>query len=139
LGINTFFTGTTAATVGINNTVLSDPSKFAASFDGVGHDTDNGVRLAAMVTTPNPNLGNKTIGGVYRGIVSETMLSAATVKATVASDSVYLQTLQGQRDSISGVNVDEETILMMTYQRLYQANSKLVSMIDEMLRTLINL
>ncbi len=139
LGINTFFTGNRAATVNINPTVLSDSSKFAASLGGVGHDSDNGVRLAGMVTAQEPDLGNRSIVEYYRGIVSETMLAAGTVKATAASNSLYQDSLVTQRDAIRGVNIDEETIAMMTYQRMFQANSKFVSMIDEMLRTLINM
>jgi flagellar hook-associated protein 1 FlgK len=139
LGINTFFTGTNATTIGINPTLLNDPSKFAASNDGVGQNTDNGVQLAAMAVTPNSVLGGASIIEYYDGIVSETMLAGGIMKSIASSNSLYQQSLQTQRDSISGVNIDEETILMMTYQRMFQANSRLVTVIDEMLATLINL
>jgi flagellar hook-associated protein 1 FlgK len=139
LGINTFFTGTTAGTIGVNQTVLKDPSKFAASDSGVGQTTGNGVRLAAMAVAPNSQLGGASIINYYDGIVSETMLAAGTMKAVTSSDSLYQQSLQAQRDSISGVNIDEETILMMAYQRMFQANSRVVTIINEMLDTLINM
>ncbi|MDR0704232.1 MAG: flagellar hook-associated protein FlgK [Planctomycetaceae bacterium] len=139
LGINTFFTGTNAATIGINPTVLSDPSKFAASDGGVGQNTGNGVQLAAMAVASNLALGGVSIIEYYDGIVSETMLAGGIMKSVASSNSLYQQSLQTQRDSISGVNIDEETILMMTYQRMFQANSRLVTVIDEMLETLINL
>ena len=48
----------------------------------------------------------------------------------------YHDSLQA-RDSISGVNVDEEVIMMMTYQRMLQANSRFVSTIDEMMAILL--
>ncbi|MDR2117760.1 MAG: flagellar hook-associated protein FlgK, partial [Planctomycetaceae bacterium] len=139
LGMNTFFTGTTAATIGINKTVLNDPSKFTASNNGIGQNTDNGVQLAAMAVAPNAALGGVSITAYYDGIVSETMLAGGTMKSIVTSNTLYQQSLQTQRDSISGVNIDEETILMMTYQRMFQANSRLVAVINEMLETLINL
>lgn len=139
LGINTFFTGTNAATIGINSTVLNDPSKFAASNSGVGQNTDNGVQLAAMAAAANPALGGTSIIEYYDEIVSETMLAGGIMKSIASSNSLYQQSLQTQRDSISGVNIDEETILMMTYQRMFQANSRLVTVIDEMLETLVNL
>lgn len=139
LGVNTFFTGNSAATIGVHQTVQDDPGKFAASLGGVGHDTDNGVLLAEMSVAKNDALGGKTITGYYDSIVSQTMLAAGTTKSVAASDALYRQSLQTQRDSVSGVNIDEETILMMTYQRMYQANSKYISMINEILETLINL
>jgi flagellar hook-associated protein 1 FlgK len=139
LGINTFFTGTNAVTIGINRTVLSDPGKFAASDGGVGQNADNGVQLAAMAVASNAALGGKSVKEYYDGIISETILAGGTMKSIVASNTLYQQSLQTQRDSISGVNINEETILMMTYQRMFQANSRLVSVIDEMLETLVNL
>ncbi len=139
LGMNTFFTGATAGSIGVNADLAADATKFAASSDGVGADTKNGEILAAMGVEPNENLEGQSLVDYYGAIVSDTMLTAGTMKSVAASDSMYQQSLQTQRDAISGVNVDEETILMMTYQRMFQANSRLVTMIDEMLATLINI
>ena len=139
LGLNTFFTGVRAGTIGINPTLINDPSKFAASQSGVGADTEIGVFLAALAITPNSALGGASLINRYNGIVSETMMAAGTMKAITSANILYHQSLQTQRDSISGVNIDEETILMMTYQRMFQANSKFVSMVNQMLETLINI
>ncbi|MDR0870928.1 MAG: flagellar hook-associated protein FlgK [Planctomycetaceae bacterium] len=137
LGLNTFFTGTSAGNIGINQTVIDNPATFAASIGGAGQDVENGVTLSAMSVAAKNALGGASIRDYYGGLVSETILAAGTMKAVAESDTLYQQALQTQRDAVSGVNVDEETILMMTYQRMYQANSRLVSMINEMLETLI--
>jgi flagellar hook-associated protein 1 FlgK len=139
LGLNTFFTGNSAQSISVNQIVLNDPSKFAASQEGVGHDIDNSLSLSAMSVQPNEKFNNKSITSFYDGIISETMLSAGTMKAIATTDALYQASLQAQRDSISGVNIDEETILMMTYQRTFQANSRLVATINEMMQTLIDL
>jgi flagellar hook-associated protein 1 FlgK len=137
LGLNTFFTGNTAGNIGINQTVIDNPSAFAASQSGIGQDVDNGVSLSAMSFKPNRTLNGASIRDYYGGLVSETMLAAGTAKAVAKSDTLYQQSLQAQRDAVSGVNIDEETITMMMYQRMFQANSRIVTMIDEMLSTLI--
>ncbi|MDR1480981.1 MAG: flagellar hook-associated protein FlgK [Planctomycetaceae bacterium] len=139
IGINTFFTGNSANSIGINNTILNDPSKFAASKNGVGYDVNNSVQLSAMSVKPVAGLGNRSVIDLYDGMVSEIMLSASTMKSINATNSLYQASIQAQRDSISGVNIEEETILMMTYQRTFQANSRLVATINEMLQTLIEL
>jgi flagellar hook-associated protein 1 FlgK len=139
LGINTFFTGNSAGTIGMNQTVLDDPGKFAASGNGVGQDVNNGVKLAAMSVAKNADLGGASIIDYYDGIVSEVMLSAGLMKSVASSDSLYQQSLQTQRDSMSGVNTDEETILLMSYQRMFQANSRVVTIINEILETLVNM
>ena len=139
LGLNTFFTGVRAGAIGINRTLLEDPSKFAASQSGVGGDTEIGVYLAALAITPNKALEGQTLIKRYNGIVSETMMAGGTMKAVNAANLLYQQSLQAQRDSISGVNVDEETITMLTYQRMFQANSRLVTVIDEMMTILLTM
>ena len=137
LGMNTFFTGVRAGTIGINQTLVNDPGKFAVSQSGVGADTENGVFLAALAITPNKTLEGQTLINRYNGIVSETMMAASTVKAVNTANLLYQESLQAQRDSISGVNVDEETIKMLTFQRMFQANSRLVTVIDEMMSILL--
>jgi flagellar hook-associated protein 1 FlgK len=139
LGMNTFFTGVHAGSLGINPTLESDPYKFAASQSGVGSDTEIGVYLAALAITPNSALDGATLINRYNGIVSETMMAAATTKAVTAANIMYQDSLQAQRDSISGVNIDEETIMMMTYQRMFQAHSRFVSVVDEMMAMLLSI
>ena len=139
LGINTFFTGVRAGSIGINSTLIEDPSKFAASQSGVGSDTEVGVFLAALAITPNSALSGQTLINRYNGIVSETMMAAGTMKAIASANMLYYDSLQAQRASISGVNADEEVITMMMHQRTLQANSRFVSVIDEMMAVLLSI
>jgi len=137
LGVNTFFSGKQAGTIGVNSSLLGDPSKFAVSRSGVGGDTEVGVFLAALAITPNSMLEGQTLINRYNGIVSETMMAAGTTKAVNAANVLYYESLQAQRHSISGVNFDEETIMMMTYQRMFQATSRFVTTINEMMSVLL--
>jgi flagellar hook-associated protein 1 FlgK len=92
-----------------------------------------------LAITPNDALEGQTLINRYNGIVSETMMAAGTVKAGNSANVWYHASLQAQRDSISGVNIDEETMLMMTYQRMFQANSRLVTTIDGMMSVLLSM
>jgi flagellar hook-associated protein 1 FlgK len=47
--------------------------------------------------------------------------------------------LTGIRDSVSGVNLEEEMINMMKYQYGFMAASKLVSVSDQILQTLLQI
>ena len=47
--------------------------------------------------------------------------------------------LNNTRDSISGVNLDEETMNLTKYQQAYSAASRLVSVADQMLQDLLNI
>jgi len=52
---------------------------------------------------------------------------------------VVVQTLQAERQSISGVSVDEEAIKMIIFQRAFQGAARYVALIDEMLQEVIAL
>ena len=46
--------------------------------------------------------------------------------------------LSTQLMSIRGVSEEEEQVNLVLYQRMYEANSRYINVIDEMLNTLIN-
>ena len=56
----------------------------------------------------------------------------------IASE-VVRETLQGQREAISGVSIDEEAINMIRFQRAFQGAARFVSLVDEMLEELMRL
>ena len=55
-----------------------------------------------------------------------------TAKKAVADDFL------SQRESNSGVQRDEETANMLVYQKAYQASARIMSVMDNLLDTLIN-
>jgi len=49
-----------------------------------------------------------------------------------------LNSINNSRISVSGVSLDEETTNLIRYQQTYNAASKLISVLDELLDTTIN-
>ena len=58
-------------------------------------------------------------------------------QTSAASQSQVIQQLQNMRNSVSGVNLDEELSNMLQYQRSYQAAARLMSTIDSMIGDLV--
>ena len=139
LGVNTFFTGTSAQDIDVSKILQTDPGKLAVSNTGIGADTENGVILAALSDRRYSELDNKSITEAYRLGVTEIMSKAGTVKAIATGDISYYSSLLAQRNSISGVDIDEETLNLMNFQRMYQATAKYVTVINEMLDALIRM
>jgi len=52
---------------------------------------------------------------------------------------VVLQTLQAQRESLSGVSMDEEAVNLMKQQRAYQGAARLVSAINDLMGEVMNI
>ncbi|HJT30439.1 MAG TPA: flagellar hook-associated protein FlgK [Pirellulales bacterium] len=139
LGLNTFFTGSTAQNLGVNQALVNDPSKFAASTTGIGPGTDNAVTLANFINQPLASAGNSTIQQVNDQIVGDVTQQSAVAKSVADGYNTFQQTLTGQQLSISGVSIDEEATNMITLERSYQASAKLISTINDLLDTLMKL
>ncbi len=47
--------------------------------------------------------------------------------------------LKNQRDSVTGVSMDEEMTRMVQYQQAYEAAAKVITTVDEMMATVIQM
>ncbi len=138
-GINTFFVGDSASTIDINPVITNNPRMLAASATGIGSGTENALKLAQAFDEPVDRLGGQSIKQSFENIVVR-MTQDINVQSGV-SDGLrnFYKTLEGQHLAISGVNLDEEAVKMLFYQRAFQASSRLIQTSNEMLDTLVNL
>ncbi len=139
LGINTFFTGIASTDIAVNTNLTISPSLFAASTGGVGKDTNNAVTLAAFADAKLASQDGASLTTIYKTMVNSVANGSNTAQNAADSASVFLATLQGQVDSISGVSIDEEAINMLLFQRQYQANAKYISTLSDLFDVLVNI
>lgn len=139
LGVGTFFTGSSATDLGVNEMVSGDPSKFAASSSGIGKDTDNAVALASFSERALDSFSGTTVTAFYKDLVGGVAQTAAVTKGITEGFRVFKDTLEGQKLGVSGVNLDEEAVRMITFQRQFQASSRMIATLDELLEVLVNL
>ncbi|MGI8978889.1 MAG: flagellar hook-associated protein FlgK [Pirellulaceae bacterium] len=139
LGLNGFFTGSSAQDIDIDVTLKADPRRFAASLGGVGEDTENAVRLADFLSTPLSAQNGSTLAQLYDKLVSDTAQGSAAARSATEGFRTFQKTLEGQTLAVSGVSLDEEAIRMISYQRAFQASAKVIATINELFDTLLNL
>lgn len=139
LGINTFFVGDSMANFAVRQEIVSDPSLLAISVDGVGNGAGNALKIAEAFTQPSEYLGGRSLSGIYDSLVSETTRDINTQKGVTEGLRNFKQTLESRHLGLSGVNLDEEAVKMMLYQRAFQASAKMVSAVSELLESLINI
>jgi flagellar hook-associated protein 1 len=139
LGINTFFTGADARTIGVNSAVLDDPSKFAASRGGVGADTETAIDLANFIDRPLTSQGGTTLSQLYDRFASDVAQGSAEAASNAEGAEIFQKSLNGQHLALSGVNIDEETVKILEFQRAFQANARLIATLNELLGVLVNL
>jgi len=75
----------------------------------------------------------------YQAMVNGVGVAAASAKTNAEATQVVQDTLEAQREGLSGVSLDEEAVNMMRQQRAFQAASRVISAVDEMLKTIIQM
>lgn len=143
LGINTFFTGSSASDVRVNDLLVTDKNFLAAAgrdpVTGELKSNGNALAMAALQDRSLSALGGDTLGAAWQRHVTEYGSRLDQANQQVQADTLVQQNLEAQQSAISGVNADEEAINLMTFQTTYQANARFLSVVNSMMDTLLNL
>jgi flagellar hook-associated protein 1 FlgK len=127
-GLN-FFSGTTAGTITV---AITDADQVATS--SAPNSVDNSVAdgLADVGITPDgPDADYQSMIGQL-GVAAQASSRRSDIQTNVTEQ------VDASRESVSGVNLDEEMTNLLTYQRGYEAASRVLTTIDSMLDQLIN-
>jgi flagellar hook-associated protein 1 FlgK len=79
----------------------------------------------------------KGVASGYDGLIGKLAIQSKQVQASVKTAQVLNDKAVASRESISGVNRDEEAANLLYYQQLYQANAKVISTAGQMFDTLM--
>jgi flagellar hook-associated protein 1 FlgK len=139
LGINTFFTGSGSLDIGVNATLVKDPSLFAAGQGGGPGDVSNAIALTDFLKNPVAALGGLTLDQAYEALVIDTTQASASARAIATGMEGFQQTLSDQFLQTTGVSLDEEAIRMISFQQAYQAAARFISTVSELIELLTTL
>ena len=135
-----FFTGTDAGTIQVNAALLGDPGLLQVSgTNGNAGDNQIALTLAGLAEKKVPALNNQSFSQSYSGTIAQLGQALASANDKAADHTLVQSMLLQQRDSVSGVSVDEEMTDLMKFQKAFEASAKLISTVDEMLDTLISM
>ncbi|WP_445179319.1 flagellar hook-associated protein FlgK [Pseudomonas sp. McL0111] len=109
----------------------------AASSDNRNAQTLVGLQTKQTVDTGSASKGI-SLTDAYNTLVTNVGTKAASAKSTNTATTAMLDYAQGARDSLSGVNLDEETGNLVKYQQYYTASSQIIKAAQETFATLIN-
>ncbi|OUW77593.1 MAG: flagellar hook-associated protein FlgK [Saprospirales bacterium TMED214] len=138
-GINSFFTGSGASNIGVSEPLLEDSDYLAISSGGIGADTEVLNQLVDLVDAPLEALDGRSIRETYEDTVSSLGQQISLQQNKTIGLRDFYATLQSQHLAITGVNIDEESIRMIAYQRAFQASSRVIAAASEMLELLVAL
>ena len=125
--------------------VSSNSNKISAGLNSSA-DGANALELVALqsklifdsITVDSAGSGTFTFDEFYGSIVSTVGIESFSSRSTYAQQEGILLQLDTRRESISGVSIDEEMINMIKFQQAYNAAARLISVVDELLDTVIS-
>ena len=151
--------GTTGVTAANINVAISDPKEIAiaalaptdvdpaatqkadGSWTAISGDHTIGDRFYQLrLGTPQPD-GTYADGAdsTYRKMIVALGVQASTTSNNLTTQSAVSTQVDSSRESTSGVNIDEEMTNMLQFQHAYAAAGQLVSTVQSMMDTLMNM
>ncbi|MFA7323869.1 MAG: flagellar hook-associated protein FlgK [Candidatus Nanopelagicales bacterium] len=129
-----FFSGASAASIKV---VITDPKLIAASLiapsgGNISLDGGNADALAILgdaSTSPD---------AIYNQMIVSLGISSQSASGRLNTQNAIVSNIDGARASDSGVSLDEEMTQLLTYQRAYEAASRVLTAVDSALDTLVN-
>ncbi|MBK8231851.1 MAG: flagellar hook-associated protein FlgK [Candidatus Eisenbacteria bacterium] len=133
------FSGGKIADFEVNETIMNDPNKVNAGSSGDSGDNDIALAIAALRDARMLANSTSTPSEYYSSAVSS--LGAITQQAGLVAEGQTnaVQSLEAQRQSAIGVNLDEELAQLVESQRAYQAAARLFSVFDGLYDTLLQM
>lgn len=128
----------------LNREVLQDLSLLGgASDDGTGHSTGSGdgtnvLKLINLRSSPIFEGNSTTLDDYYSSFIADLGSKSSQSQVMNKNQETLLNQISAQIQSVSGVNTDEEMLDMVQYQQSYSAIARYVTVLDEMMDTIIH-
>jgi len=140
-----------AAHMAVSDAVMADVDKIAAAkgrdlggtgdfnaTDGIGDGT-NALRLAALRHKNAMVDKNATFNDFYISLISRIGAQGEEAADRIKNQETLLKNLANLRESVSGINLDEEMANMIAFQHGYNASARVINTMDKMLETILRL
>jgi flagellar hook-associated protein 1 FlgK len=132
--------GTSPPKAGDKFTIKNDGDTFQIKSNqgGIG-DNRNALGLVKL-QTKQQLLGGNDYRGIYAQMIAEVGAQGRRVDSTLKSQQALLSQSESSRESVSGVNLDEEAADLMRFQQSYQAAAQVIqsagSLFDSLLQAI---
>ncbi len=132
-----------AGWIEINEALEMDVRSIAAGFGENGRPAlpGDGSAALALATLRNQNVmvGNiVSFDEYFADVIAGIGLKGEEAELSLRTEELIMKELNDMKESISGVNIDEELSQMIKFQHGYSAAARFITTIDKMLDTIIN-
>jgi len=132
-----------SAYIQVNDEIRNDVMSVAAGYiDAAGNapsgDGRAAVEIAAIRNTSVMVGGMRTFDDYFADTVTNVGLKGEQAETNLITQNSIMDDLRTLRESISGVNIDEELAEIMKFQHGYNAAAKFITVWDSLVDTVIN-
>lgn len=139
VGINTFFSGSDAKSIGVSEFVSQNGRNLAVSRSVEMTDNANAVAMGQLGDTSLSSITGLTPKEYYRQLAIGLGNQISMTDIQYENEDAVMKGLEEQRDSVSGVDVNDQASLMMLYERMFQAMARYINVIDETYQTVLTI
>jgi len=116
----------------------ADGDTFEINYNSNGvSDNRNAELLAGLGTANTLNGGSQNFSEGYAGLVEDIGVKTRQSQLDVDAGKTLLEQSTNQRESVSGVNLDEEAGRLIQYQAAYNASAQVMSVAQDLFNTLL--
>ncbi|SIS42975.1 flagellar hook-associated protein FlgK [Salimicrobium flavidum] len=130
-----------ASEIGVIDSIQEDVANIAASATASqsAGDGENARELAGIQGRVDDLLGEgSTVNSFYEGMIGGMAVETQEARRMSENTQTLQNSVENQRNSVSQVSLDEEMTNMIKFQHAYNASSRNITSIDEMLDRVIN-
>lgn len=140
-GTNFFIaTQDSAREIAISQEVLGGLDKIAASSTAVGNgDGVNALALSGLASEKVLGGGTRTIEEFYADLIGQIGADAKEVFTNAETQRLVVEQVEIRRENVRGVSLNEEATNLILFQRAFQAAARIVTIVDEMMQSLLNI
>ena len=130
-----------ASNVQVDNAIAADPRRIAAAAaaDAVPGDNRNALALVNLQSTTFPAIGGLTLQDSFLSLAGDVGSQVQNAQTQSDFQQQLLTQAQTRRDSVSGVNTDEEMIKLIEFQRAFESSALLIRTADQMYQSLVDM
>jgi flagellar hook-associated protein 1 len=139
LGVNSLFTGSNAASIAVRSDIVADPTKLATTRSGLPGETSNLARLAALRDEKVLTGGTQTFLAHFGDTVGAVGTEVSGLDALETAQGNMQANLEAQEQSVIGVDINEEMVNLLTYQRMVESASRFLTVVNRSLDAVIDM
>ncbi len=138
-----------ALNISINPELMSDPSLVATDFSPtfsngsaigtVGPTGPQGNGGIQMITAMNSSNDPQSFGAYFSTLVSNLGIQGQNFTAMYTNTNSLVNQISQDRQQVSSVSINDEMAQMLLYQNAYTASARVITTVNSMLQTLVNM